>query len=1334
MWAVASSVYVTASGATTTRKAAFDSPLVLAPGAHLLVANSAGTYAQLADATYIGGLAADGGSLALRHVGGAVIDAVSWGTASNAYVEGAVAPAPPARSSLERRPGGAAGNWVDTNDNASDWVVQSNPIPQSLTSTPTPAPSSSPPDESSTPTSISPVPSGQPSESPSPEPTGEPTAEPTVEPTAEPTVGPTVEPTAGATPTPTLEPTATPTPTSPAPTAPAIDLESVAAARSEVVGSHVHLSGVVTVAPGLVGADNLFAIADSSAGIFVRLAAPVDGVEVGRSVDIVGVLAAPYGQLEVRELEWLALGATDAAATPIVATLSEIGEQLEGSLVTLEGTIDSVTLDSGRLVLTLGDKQTELRVLADPPSGISEADVTRGEQVTLTGIVGQRATALGREDGYRLWLRMPSDLRAVVLTSPSPTATPSATGTPRPTATPTAGATPTPTLEPTATPTPTSPAPTAPAIDLESVAAARSEVVGSHVHLSGVVTVAPGLVGADNLFAIADSSAGIFVRLAAPVDGVEVGRSVDIVGVLAAPYGQLEVRELEWLALGATDAAATPIVATLSEIGEQLEGSLVTLEGTIDSVTLDSGRLVLTLGDKQTELRVLADPPSGISEADVTRGEQVTLTRIVGQRATALGREDGYRLWLRMPSDLRAVVLTSPSPTATPSATGTPRPTATPTAGATPTPTLEPTATPTPTSPAPTAPAIDLESVAAARSEVVGSHVHLSGVVTVAPGLVGADNLFAIADSSAGIFVRLAAPVDGVEVGRSVDIVGVLAAPYGQLEVRELEWLALGATDAAATPIVATLSEIGEQLEGSLVTLEGTIDSVTLDSGRLVLTLGDKQTELRVLADPPSGISEADVTRGEQVTLTGIVGQRATALGREDGYRLWLRMPSDLRAVVLTSPSPTATPSATGTPRPTATPTAVAVYHDLATGLAVRGRTVDVEATVTAAAGVIDWGGPTIVVDDGTAAVAVVLPVGVASPRAGAGVHIVGKTGSLHSGPRVVATLVEGLGDSVAVQPRQVSGALGPSVEWRLVSVCGRVQRLTRAGSRWRADLVVDGQIVAVLGEPGADIDPAGIVAGRLALATGIVRRSTSNSSVFQLLPRSAADVILGPISAASGRSASATAAGLASGSGASGASAAIEAHSTVAEIPGHDGETVTVAGLIVDTGPATATLDDGTGRVRLGGAAASDALSLLEPGDAVEVTGLVSRDADGWLIEVDPDRIVTLAGTASGAAAPSDRPSDGPSPSVEAASDTPGSEDEVPSARGQAHGLALPAGGMAGPDPIAIIALFGGGLALLALLGLTAARAAREGLLHRPGRPARTSRGAREARDVAPR
>jgi membrane protein implicated in regulation of membrane protease activity len=325
-----------------------------------------------------------------------------------------------------------------------------------------------------------------------------------------------------------------------------------------------------------------------------------------------------------------------------------------------------------------------------------------------------------------------------------------------------------------------------------------------------------------------------------------------------------------------------------------------------------------------------------------------------------------------------------------------------------------------------------------------------------------------------------------------------------------------------------------------------------------------------------------------------------------------------------------------------------------------------------------------------------------------------------------VATLVEGRGDGVPVQPSQVAAALGPSLEWQLVAVCGRVQRLTKAGSRWRADLTVDGQTVAVLGEPGAGISSSGIVAGRLALVTGIVRRSTSDPSVFQLLPRSAADLILGPAPASSGRSAAAAVAGQASGSGAAGASAPAGTLVTVSEITGREGETVTVAGLIVGTGPATATLDDGTGRVRLGGTAAADALSLLEPGDAVEVTGLVSRDADGWLIEVDPDLIVTLAGGGSGAPASSDRSADNASPSADAASDAPGLE--APAARGQTHGLALAAGGIAGPSPIELIALFGGGLALVALLGLTVARAVRARRLRaRPERPERSFRDARE-------
>ena len=80
-------VYVTSTGTTVTRKASWATTQLLAPVQHLYVANSAGIFASLADATYSGGFAATGGAIVLRAIGGAPVDAVGWGDATNAFVE-----------------------------------------------------------------------------------------------------------------------------------------------------------------------------------------------------------------------------------------------------------------------------------------------------------------------------------------------------------------------------------------------------------------------------------------------------------------------------------------------------------------------------------------------------------------------------------------------------------------------------------------------------------------------------------------------------------------------------------------------------------------------------------------------------------------------------------------------------------------------------------------------------------------------------------------------------------------------------------------------------------------------------------------------------------------------------------------------------------------------------------------------------------------------------------------------------------------------------------------------------------------------------------------------
>ena len=205
-------IYITASGGTVTSKRRWSDRL-LAPGAHLLLANADGTYAGLADHTYSGGLSATGGTIALRVDGGTVIDSLSWGTAASDFVEGSPGVAPPAGSSLARLPGGAAGNRRDTNDNAADTYVDPMPIPDAATTAPEPTPDPTPaptPEPTPRPT---PEPTAQPTPEPTPRPTPEPTAEPTPDPTRPPTPEPTAVPTPEPTPTPTPAPTATPKPT-----------------------------------------------------------------------------------------------------------------------------------------------------------------------------------------------------------------------------------------------------------------------------------------------------------------------------------------------------------------------------------------------------------------------------------------------------------------------------------------------------------------------------------------------------------------------------------------------------------------------------------------------------------------------------------------------------------------------------------------------------------------------------------------------------------------------------------------------------------------------------------------------------------------------------------------------------------------------------------------------------------------------------------------------------------------------------------------------------------------------------------------------------------------
>ena len=188
-------LYVTATGGTITRKASWAAGAASLPsGGHLLIANGAGAFAAIADVTYTNGLAATGGSVAIRILGaGTAIDAVGWGTAASTWMEGSATVAPASGHTIERLPGGSGGSGQDTDQNSADFVERGTPDPQNAASppiaVPTPQPTASP-SAGETPLMTT---------TPAPTAAADPTALPTVPPSPAPSGTPVTTPTPSAT-------------------------------------------------------------------------------------------------------------------------------------------------------------------------------------------------------------------------------------------------------------------------------------------------------------------------------------------------------------------------------------------------------------------------------------------------------------------------------------------------------------------------------------------------------------------------------------------------------------------------------------------------------------------------------------------------------------------------------------------------------------------------------------------------------------------------------------------------------------------------------------------------------------------------------------------------------------------------------------------------------------------------------------------------------------------------------------------------------------------------------------------------------------------------------
>jgi predicted extracellular nuclease len=116
----------------------WDGSTLIPPHGHFLLERADQDLGVIPDATFDQGLNLSGGGLQLRQPGDHVAESIGWGDAPAIFVEGSPAEPLVNGSSLERFPGGEAGNAIDQNDNAADFFLNPDPSPQNTGSPITP--------------------------------------------------------------------------------------------------------------------------------------------------------------------------------------------------------------------------------------------------------------------------------------------------------------------------------------------------------------------------------------------------------------------------------------------------------------------------------------------------------------------------------------------------------------------------------------------------------------------------------------------------------------------------------------------------------------------------------------------------------------------------------------------------------------------------------------------------------------------------------------------------------------------------------------------------------------------------------------------------------------------------------------------------------------------------------------------------------------------------------------------------------------------------------------------------------------------------------------------
>ena len=209
----------------------------------------------------------------------------------------------------------------------------------------------------------------------------------------------------------TLLVTLIPVPVTPAP--PEQKTISIAEARSLPLGTIVTIDGVVTVPSGAFSSstfDQGFAIQDRTGGIYVSTPDNL-GFDLRQQVRVTGKLADTVlpGLLVLVDVTAVKTHGSGPKVQPLPVATGDVGEDTEGKLVTITGTITQPVINDlpFGFIIFINDGSGEVHSFVCASTGIDVSLLIPGQTVEVTGFSGQFA------DSFEVDPRIQSDIRIV---------------------------------------------------------------------------------------------------------------------------------------------------------------------------------------------------------------------------------------------------------------------------------------------------------------------------------------------------------------------------------------------------------------------------------------------------------------------------------------------------------------------------------------------------------------------------------------------------------------------------------------------------------------------------------------------------------------------------------------------------------------------------------------------------------------------------------------------------------------------------------------------------------------------------------------------------------